>query len=200
VRATAPRGASGRFRFAALCAVAAALAGQAACADDDLQVHAEARGSAVAIEAQANVHATLAVAWTTLTDYDHLAEFVPGMIESRVVERHGAAAIIEQRGELRVLFFHFPVTVRLSALEHYPSAIDAHSIGGNIRVLSAGYTLQRAAGEQRLELRWTGIVQPEFWTPMFVTVPVLRDNIERQFAALVHEIERRQARRTDGGA
>ena len=181
-----------------LCAAAAALVPPTGAADEVI-VHAESRGSAVAIEARATVHATLAVAWATLTDYDHLAEFVPGMSESRVIERHGATATVEQRGQLSFLFFHFPVNVRLAAVEHYPSAIDANSVDGNIK-LNAGYKLQPVSGEERLELRWTGVVEAKFWTPMFITVAVLRENIERQFAAMVSEIERRQALPARGGS
>jgi ribosome-associated toxin RatA of RatAB toxin-antitoxin module len=162
---------------------------------EQLLVQAESRGSSVTIEARATLNASLPVVWSTLTDYDHLASFIPGMSQSRVVERHGSIATVEQRGEFRFMFFRFPIEVVIAAEEHYPFAIDARSVKGNIKLLSAEYRLQRTANGDRCVLHWIGVVQPEFWTPMFVTVSLLRENVEDQFRAMVQEIERREALR-----
>ena len=59
--------------------------------------------------------------WQTLTDYGRLAEFIPGMRSSRVVERHGAVAVVEQAGEAGFLFFTFPIEVT-RRLDRAPAA------------------------------------------------------------------------------
>jgi hypothetical protein len=164
-------------------------------AAEQLQVRAERQGSAVAIEARATIHASLPVIWDTLTDYDHLSRFIPGINASRVVERLGGAAIVSQQGEFHFLFLSFPIDVVIKADEHYPSGIDARSLKGNIKLSRAGYSLQRISGDEGFVLHWTGLVEPQFWTPWFITVPVLRSNAESQFHAMVEEIERREALR-----
>ena len=66
--------------------------GGIAMAADGLVVHAEPRGPAVAIDVRATVAAPHALIWSTLTDYGHLAEFIPGMQSSKITERRGATA------------------------------------------------------------------------------------------------------------
>src|SRR6185295_20195222 len=66
---------------------------------DDVSVEATRRDEALEVVCRALLDAPLDVVWRTLTDYDRLAEFIPGMRRSRVVERRGAVAVVEQLGE-----------------------------------------------------------------------------------------------------
>jgi len=192
-----PRGGAAAPRRAALLTVLIAAVGASlpAPAAEQFSVEAEARGSAVAVEARATLNASLPVAWATLTDYDHLADFIPGIEASRTLERHGSLVTVEQRGEMKFLFLHFPVEAVIEADERYPLAIDARMVRGNVRLLRAGYRLQPGPDDGRFVLHWSGIVQPQFWIPLFISVSVVRGNIETQFRAMVEEIERRQAAR-----
>jgi len=177
-------------------AVAAAAASLAlpVYAAEALAVRAEGQGGKVVVEARATVNASLPVVWSTITDYDHLSQFIPNLSRSQVVERHGTAVLIEQRGEVKVLFVRFPVHATIAADEHYPDSIDARSINGNFKLTDAGYRIQRLDDGQRVLLSWNGTLQPVLWTPMFITTPLVRDVIEDQFRAMVNEIERRQQR------
>jgi hypothetical protein len=95
----------------AVCLFFAAWAG-AAIGADQVSVEAMRQGTAVAINAQATLKAPHALIWATLTDYDHLTGFIPGMTASRVVERRGGGVIIvEQTGAVGLLFF-FPTRSR----------------------------------------------------------------------------------------
>src|SRR4051812_17808556 len=53
-------------------------------------------GDTVQVRTRAIVKAPLALIWSTLTDYDHLAEFIPGMYKSRLIERRDKTSIVEQ--------------------------------------------------------------------------------------------------------
>src|SRR5258705_4623675 len=75
---------------------------------EQVTVEASRHGTAVAIKARATIKAPYALIWQTLTDYDHLAEFIPGMATSRVIERRGNTAMVEQTGEAAFLFFTYP--------------------------------------------------------------------------------------------
>jgi len=162
-------------------------------AAEDFHVETTRRGSAVEVRAYAVVAAQYATVWSTLTDYDAFASFIPGMRSSRVIERKGASWTVEQTGETRFLVFTHPIEVTLLATAQPPHALDVRLLKGNLRRLDGGYRLQ-PAGRGRIGLLWTGLVEPESLPPLLGEL-VMRANIEAQFAGMVREIELRQARR-----
>jgi ribosome-associated toxin RatA of RatAB toxin-antitoxin module len=158
---------------------------------EGLSVETTRRGTAVEVRAYALVEAEYGTVWSTLTDYDHLSEFVPGMRSSRVLERRGNTWIVEQRGETRFLFFTHPVEVTVIATARPPHALDVRLLKGNLRRLDGGYRLE-PAGAGRIGLRWVGVVEPDSLPPLLGEL-VMRASIESQFAGMVREIERREA-------
>jgi ribosome-associated toxin RatA of RatAB toxin-antitoxin module len=171
-----------------ICAVAAGTVADAT--ETDISVSAEIDGAAVRIEASALIRAPLEIMWQTLTDYDHLDKFIPGMTRSRVVDRRGVAAIVEEVGEARFLFFSYPISVTVSSEEYPPYSIRVHALNGNLRKLEGGYQIvPRDGGE--IELTWKGLIEPDSDLPMLITKPVLRAVVETQFRGMVAEIRRR---------
>jgi ribosome-associated toxin RatA of RatAB toxin-antitoxin module len=161
-------------------------------AAEDVSVEAVRRGAAVEITARATLEASYGVVWGTLTDYDKLAEFIPGMRASRVVEWRGNEAIVEQIGEAKFLFFRFPIEVTVGSAGRPPNAIDVRILKGNLRRLDGGYRIE-ARGEGRIVLRWSGMIEPDGLLPPIIGVAVMRSNIEDQFIGMVREVERREA-------
>ena len=172
------------------CLLAASTIAHAA--DDDIRVSARTAGAAVRIEARALLQAPLALVWQTLTDYDHLGTFIPGMTTSRVVDRRGVAAIVEQTGAAHFLLFSYPIDVTVSSEEYPPSSIRIHALKGNLRRLEGGYGIAAREGGT-VELTWSGVIEPDSFVPAFVTRPLLRAAIEAQFRGMVSEIRRRNA-------
>lgn len=180
----------------ALCGFALAfLQAGASPAADDLTVDAFRRGAAVEVIARATLRAPHELVWRTLTDYDQLASFIPGLLESRVIERRGPAATVEQFGEVRFLIFRFPIEVTLESVEKPPDVIEVHALKGNLKRLEGGYRIERGAAPGTLVLHWRGLVQPDAPLPPLLGEVIMRANIEDQFAGMVREIERRQAER-----
>ena len=66
------------------------------------EIKVEQNGDEFLVYAQSEVDADRATIWSTLSDYDHLARFIPGMSSSRTVSHTGAHAVVEQK-ETRVL-------------------------------------------------------------------------------------------------
>ena len=145
------------------------------------------------IDAAAILHAPFAVIRDTLTDYDHLADFIPGMRASRVVSRQGKTAVVEQSGYAHLWFFHFPINVTLQAVDESPSVIDVHLVKGNLKQLDGRYDIEKDTGDDTYTLHWNGVVQPGAAIPDFIAVPLLRSNIGEEFRGMVEEIERRAA-------
>jgi len=162
----------------------------AASAAEGLSVETMRRGSAVEVRAYALIEAQYGTVWSTLTDYERLSEFVPGMSSSRVLEHRGNTWIVEQRGETRFLFFSHPVEVTVMATARPPHALDVRLLKGNLKRLDGGYRVEQALGG-KIALRWTGLVEPDSLPPLLGEL-VMRASIAAQFAGMVREIERRE--------
>lgn len=153
-------------------------------------VTVERDGSAIVVHAQADVPASAALAFATLTDYDHLGDFIPDIATSRTLQRDGGSSLVEQRGRASFGPFAQEFTVKL-AIEESPGAwVHARLAGGDFKRFEARYELTALAnGTTRVEYRAT--LEPTAGVPPLVGVPVMRMLIRRQFAALVSEIARR---------
>jgi len=162
-------------------------------AAQDVAVEAQRRGNALAVDAHATLRASLPLIWRTLTDYDHLAEFIPGMKQSHVLERRGNTAIVEQTGEASVFFFSYPITVTVESEEHYPATIGVRILNGNLRQLSGAYQIGTVYDTpDEFVLRWRGVIEPEISLPFFLTAPGLRNAVADEFLGMIREIERRR--------
>jgi ribosome-associated toxin RatA of RatAB toxin-antitoxin module len=165
-------------------------------AAEQVSIEASSRGSAVEIEARATIRAPYALIWQTLTDYDHLSDFIPGMKKSHVIDRRGNAAVIEQSGKAAILFFDYPIEVVIESLEKPPAFIGVRVLKGNLKQLEGGYRLEKIADTRdEFVLRWSGLIEPSLPVPLFISMPLLRANIRDQFRGMVREIERREALR-----
>ena len=158
----------------------------------DISVHATRTGDTFEVDATAEIEATVADAWKVLTDYDRLSEFIPGMLESRVVSRDGSSVVVDQRGETSVLFFNYPIQVRLAIEEQPYERIVSTAVSGNFKDLSGVYVLQARAG--RLSLRYEGKFTPDFGYPPLLGTMIVRSTVEKRFSAMVHEIEKARQR------
>ena len=167
----------------------------AARAADDISVEARRRDDALEVVCRAMLDAPLDLIWQTLTDYSRLADFIPGMRRSRLVERRGAVAVIEQSGEAGFLFLTFPIEVTLASTERPPYALEVSMLKGNLKRLDGAYRIEPQAGG-RILLTWNGIVEAQSMPPLLGEI-VMRSNIEDQFCGMVREIERRDALRRE---
>lgn len=179
-------------RLLALLALAACAAAPALPAAD-ISVQAESQDAAVRVTARAVVRAPTELIWQTLTDYEHLSEFVPGIASSRVVSRQGTQLVIEQKGGAHWWLFSYPIRVTVASTEHPRESIEVHLLQGNLRRLDGGYRIE-PLGDGTTQLTWSGLIEPDTPLPAFVRNALLRRNISDQFAGMVQEIERRADR------
>jgi carbon monoxide dehydrogenase subunit G len=161
-------------------------------------VEAARRGEVLEVVCRATLAAPLELIWQTLTDYPRLAEFIPGMRRSRVIERRGPVAVVEQHGEAGFLFLSFPIEVTLASTERPPHLLEVSLVRGNLKRLEGAYRIE-PQGDGRHRLTWTGIVEAQSMPPLLGEL-VMRANIADQFRGMVREIERRDALRREGPA
>jgi carbon monoxide dehydrogenase subunit G len=177
-----------RGRFMVL---AAALVHGSALAQE-ISIRTARDGDFVTVSASAVMKVDPGIAWAVLTDYDHLAKFIPDMKSSRVVSRDGNKIRVEQRGDVGFFFYREPVNVTLEIFEEPPHRITSRGVEGNIRALESHYNLQASGPGVRLD--YTGRFEPDFAIPPLIGMPIVSRLIERRFRAMVDEIQRRDAR------
>jgi hypothetical protein len=98
--------------------------------DQDIAIAAEARGDLVIVDANFTVPVTPGEAWMVLTDYDHMADFLPNVRSSKIVESAGNRVHVAQQGKAYYgpLSFSYYL-VQEVALKPY-TQIRSHAIGG----------------------------------------------------------------------
>jgi ribosome-associated toxin RatA of RatAB toxin-antitoxin module len=170
--------------FALLLALAFPATNRAA----EISVQTTRHGDSFEINASAEIEVSVADAWKVLTDYDRLAEFIPGMLESRVVSRDGSNVVVDQRGETSLLFLTFPMRVRLAIEEQPYVRIASIAIAGNFKELTGVYLLQ--AKDAGMRLRYEGKFTPDFGFPPLLGTLIVRNTAEKRFSAMVYEIEK----------
>jgi len=157
-----------------------------------VDVTASDRDGLVSVTATADMEVDARTVWAVISDYDHLAEFIPFMHGSKVVQRDGARLLVDQSGEFVFLFFRQPVDVRLEVIETPERRIVARAISGNLRTMEGRYAIE-SLPSGAVRLSYSGGLAPEFAVPPVVGTVIVRMVLAKQFRALVAEIVRRDA-------
>lgn len=137
------------------------------------------------------VAVTPAVALAVLTDFDHMASFVPNLSGSRILARVGQVYRVEQQGkaDFGPFTFHFTSERRI---EVFPDGrIVARGLSGSTRYLRSELRLQ-PAGDPGVRLDYRIEMIPENWIPSAIGSSFLRYELAEQFNALGREMLRRQ--------
>ena len=154
------------------------------------EITVEQHGNEILVHAQSEVGANRATIWSTLSDYDHLARFIPGMSSSRTVSRNGAEAVVEQKGSAGLGPFRRSFTVLLAVTEDLNQSISASGIGGDFRGFQSRYEIV-PIGSHRARIAYQATLVPGMFVPPIVGLFAMRSVIGSQFDALLEEIRRR---------
>lgn len=160
-----------------------------------VDVRTSRHGDVIQVHATATVKAPMELVWATLTDYERLPEFIPGLKKSRVIARNGASTTIEQSGIAQFLFLTVPIEVTVESTERPPHYIEVRRVAGTLRQLQGRYETEPMPELGFVQLRWTGSIEPENGLPPLVGESIMRRSIRSQFTGMVREIERREAAR-----
>jgi hypothetical protein len=155
------------------------------------------------VDASADLDADAAIVWATLTDYERLPQFVPGIRSVRVLATHEQAGkqrlLIEQAGELRFLFFSRRVAVLLDVEQQPKTRVDARALPRprgsdateeSLHQFEGSYTLVSIPGGVRLG--YHAEFTPEFALPPVFGPLAVRLTMQAQFEAMLAEIGRRR--------
>jgi len=149
--------------------------------------------------------------WETITDYDALPRFMPGIRACRVIERKSVAKetehlVVEQQGEFRFLLFAQPMTVLLNVEHQRLRVAEAKAVSFDlglfkrraIDVFEGRYELSpmpARRGPPRVLLRYTAVIGLRLPPPPAIGSMAVRQNLAAQLEAVAAEIALRTSAR-----
>jgi ribosome-associated toxin RatA of RatAB toxin-antitoxin module len=178
------------FKFFLLCLLPLPLMAKEAAL---IEIETSHKADLVDVKVQALISATPQTIWATLTDYERLPEFVPGLKSSKIVERKGSVVTVKQSGVAVFLFFKVPIDVTVESTEAWP-VLEVRRVAGTVRQLQGRYEMIILPDNSSVRLIWTGSIEPENSLPPLIGESLMRRSIRQQFTGMVREIERRAAK------
>ena len=171
-------------------------------------VTVEREGDTFYVRARASVAVDPRIAWDTITDYEHMRDFLPNIELSKVIARSGTRMTVEHVGQFPLFFFDVPVRVRLVIVQQPFERIVARSEPGDVdgvpqtlRSFTGSYDLAVISIERRAGVRFEYESRFELAEPLppiigdlFGTAMVTK-TVRLQLEAMVREMVRRQAGR-----
>lgn len=131
-----------------------------------------------------------ALAIEVLTDFDHMASFVPNLVSSRILVHTGNVYRIAQQGIANFGPFSFRFESE-RRVELFPNGrLVSQALSGSTKSMHSELQVQPAGTGTRLDYRIDMV--PDRWLPSVIGVRFMRDELAEQFSALAHEMERRQ--------
>jgi ribosome-associated toxin RatA of RatAB toxin-antitoxin module len=145
----------------------------------------------VQVEAAVRIHANRLDVWQVLTDYDGLAEFVPGLVLSQSRGRNQLGQILlDQAGASRFLLFRVTLQTQLAVIEHRPQKIEFKQVAGDFKMYEGSWELQLDETATRLIYRLRA--KPDFFAPTFLLKGRIRRNVLDGLASVAAEVYRRR--------
>ena len=177
-----------RWRWLALALAVAAFACRAAPAPiRDIRV--VQNGSTYVCDVDMLVAVPQAVAWSVLTDFDHMAQWVPNVRSSRVLQRDAAAITVEQRGVVKLGIAGFPYATERRIELHAPAAIHATQTKGSLRRVESLMLLEPEGAGTHLTYHLELV--PSRLAGAVLSTRNLEQELAEQFGAIIGEMLRR---------
>ena len=160
-------------------------AGTAAGAETDVG----RRGSTFQVRATIEANASMDLCYAVLTDFDRLADFVPGMVSSRVVSPPGEPLRLRQVGRTQLAFSEYTFDVTLAVELDAPREITFRSVAGNLQRMQGRWLV--AGDAEHCTIDYQSDIEPGFWVPPLIGPLLMRSQVARQIEGLESEISRR---------
>ncbi len=160
-------------------------AGTAAGADTDVV----RRGSTFQVRATIEAGASIDLCFAVLTDFDRLAEFIPGMVSSRIVSPPGEPLRLRQAGRTQLAFSEYTFDVTLAVELDAPREITFRRVAGSLQRMQGRWLV--AGDAARCTIDYQADIEPGLWVPPLIGSMLMRSQVARQVEGLESEIERR---------
>jgi ribosome-associated toxin RatA of RatAB toxin-antitoxin module len=149
----------------------------------------QAEGRQRQITARIHIPYTVEQIWQILTDYDHLADFIPNLAKSRRIEHPQGGVRIEQVGTQSLMKLKFCARVVLDMIEQCPHQLDFRMVEGDFKQFFGSWTLQPAPEGLGTELRYTVSVLPPRTMPIGIIESRLKSGLVLNLSAIRQRAE-----------
>lgn len=141
------------------------------------------------ILASISIPCSIEQVWNVLTDYDHLADFIPNLSISRRLENAGPGTLLEQVGTQCFLNIQFCARVVLDMAEQFPHRIGFSMVEGDFKTFEGAWRLEPDEyAENATRLVYEVTVCPPRAIPALLIERHLRHDLSQNLQAI-----RRQA-------
>jgi ribosome-associated toxin RatA of RatAB toxin-antitoxin module len=147
------------------------------------------RDSIFEVRATIEASASIDLCYAVLTDFDRLADFVPGMVSSRVVSPPGEPLRLRQVGRTQLAFSEYTFDVTLAVELDAPREITFRSVAGNLKKMQGRWLVVGDAAHCTID--YQADIEPGFWVPPLIGPLLMRSQVARQIEGLESEIARR---------
>lgn len=129
--------------------------------------------------------------WKVLTNYEALADFIPNLAKSRLLEHPQGGIRLEQVGSQRLLNFNFCARVVLDLQEYFPKEINFQMVEGDFRGFSGSWCLQPYSLGHSIgtELCYTIQVWPKLTMPITIIERRLSKDLKSNLLAIYQRVE-----------
>lgn len=122
--------------------------------------------------------------WQVLTDYDHLADFIPSLAKSQKIEHPQGGIRLEQVGTQSLLKFKFCAKVVLDMVERFPHQLDFQMVEGDFKQFFGSWILQPIAEGSSTELCYIVCVLPPLSMPISIIEGRLKSGLVLNLSAI----------------
>jgi carbon monoxide dehydrogenase subunit G len=142
------------------------------------------------VNARFQVPQTIEIVRAVLTDYDHIARFMPGVTRSAVLQRTPGRTVVEQEAVSRFLMFSKRVHMVLEIAEEPDALTFRDRCGRSFSRYEGSWHLSGGDGATAIVYQLTA--EPSFDVPEFL----LKRLLKRDSAAMIEGLRREIAART----
>ncbi|PZD71808.1 hypothetical protein C1752_04462 [Acaryochloris thomasi RCC1774] len=125
--------------------------------------------------------------WQVLTDYERLADFIPNLATSQLLEHPQEGIRLEQIGVQSALFLKFSARVVLDMTEDFLNAIHFEMVEGDFKAFSGDWLLEPAA--DGTQLTYSLFIWPKRTMPIIAIEKRLRYDLPRNLLAVQRRLE-----------
>ena len=130
--------------------------------------------------------------WSVLTDYDHLTDFIPNLVSSKVLSRDDTVVVLEQQGAQRFAGLRFTATVTLELRERRADGmLDFRMVSGDFRRFEGAWILC-ADPKGGVRLRYEVMIQARRGMPIGLIEQRLKEDLSANLRAVAQEAMQRQ--------
>ncbi|MGJ5676646.1 MAG: SRPBCC family protein [Nostochopsis sp.] len=143
------------------------------------------------ITAKIQIPQSVTQVWEVLTNYEALADFIPSLAQSRLLEHPNGGIRLEQRGSQRFLRMNFSARVVLDLEECFPKEITFQMVEGDFKDFSGSWCLEPCSLGQQIgtNLCYTVKVWPKLTMPVGMIERRLAKDLQLNLLAIYQRLE-----------